>query len=132
MATFLSFLSEHYAGILVLLFLLVALAVLVQWMAWLLQLGRFRRREVPFPTGGGTSQRSLTYLAAELLASIINEFRHLLALMIVGVFTVALFVAMWPGVKASNMADLKDGLQAVAAALGGLIGSIIGYYFGES
>jgi hypothetical protein len=27
---------------------------------------------------------------------------------------------------------IKDGLQGVAAALGGLIGSIIGYYFGES
>ena len=27
---------------------------------------------------------------------------------------------------------IKDGLQGVAASMGGLIGSIIGYYFGES
>jgi hypothetical protein len=28
--------------------------------------------------------------------------------------------------------DLADGLQAVMATLGGLVGSIVGYYFGES
>ena len=31
-----------------------------------------------------------------------------------------------------NVEHIRDGVQAVAAALGGLMGSIIGYYFGES
>ena len=39
---------------------------------------------------------------------------------------------MWPGMIQGDVAVIKDGLQAVAAAMGGLIGSIIGYYFGES
>lgn len=68
----------------------------------------------------------------ELLTKIIYEFRHLLALLIVVLFAVALFAAMWPGMMKGDVALIKDGLQAVAAALGGLIGSIIGYYFGES
>ena len=32
----------------------------------------------------------------------------------------------------SHVAEIKDGVQAVDAALSGLIGSIVGYYFGES
>ena len=36
-----------------------------------------------------------------------------------------------PGLIALNVEQMTEGLEGVAAALGGLVGSIIGYYFGE-
>ena len=81
---------------------------------------------VPLPTN------PLRYVAANFFVEIINDFRHLLALVMVLLFAVALAIGMYPGVRAWDVQKLATGIQAVAAALGGLIGSIIGYYFGES
>ena len=75
---------------------------------------------------------SIRYVLADFFVKIINDFRHLLALVLVLLFGLAVFAAMWPGMMKQDVNLIKDGLQGVAAALGGLIGSIIGYYFGES
>ena len=68
-------------------------------------------------------------ILSRLIENIINDFRHLLALIIVVVFFVVCILLMWT--SGNNSAQL-DALKGIAASLVGLIGSIIGYYFGES
>lgn len=106
-----------------LLLLIIVFAGVSQWALWMLRLGRFNRQE---------SDSSIRYVLAEFFAKLINDFRHLLALLMVTLFGMALFAAMWPGMMKQDVSLIKEGVQAVAAALSGLIGSIIGYYFGES
>lgn len=74
--------------------------------------------------------KSLRFLIADALTKIVNDFRHLLALMLVSIFALALVYVLYASNK--NIGQIKEGLQAVVATLGGLVGSIIGYYFGES
>jgi hypothetical protein len=45
-------------------------------------------------------------------------------------FAVTLFIVVYAGWESFD--TVKDGVQLVVASLGGLVGSIIGYYFGES
>lgn len=106
-----------------------AVVLLIQWVAWLFKWGRFGSPPVQAATA---PTQPLRFLIANFFAEIINDFRHLLALIIISVFAIALFVGMYPGLVTNNVETIADGVQAVAAALGGLIGSIIGYYFGES
>jgi hypothetical protein len=61
---------------------------------------------------------------------LINDFRHLLALVVVLLFSVMTFFAVLPGLLNGNAAEVTDGVQSVTAAMGGLLGSIIGCYFG--
>ncbi len=118
-----NFLRESLDGLLPVLPVLVILVALTQWALWILGLGRFRNR-VP--------QSRIRYVLADLFVKIINDFRHLLALAIVTLFGVVVLAAIWPGMMKQDVALIKEGLQGVSATLGGLIGSIIGYYFGES
>lgn len=127
MTRLLTYFAEHWTGILVLILVLFALALLANWLSWILGIGRFKGRGASPGTSGG-----IRYVITDFFVKIISEFRHLLALVIVSLFAVTLFLAMIPGLRASNVDTIKEGVQAVAAALGGLIGSIIGYYFGES
>ena len=122
----LTYLWEARGGILVAAFVLLVVTLFVNWIAWIFRLGRFEQSGSPSPTP------TLRFVVANFFAEIINDFRHFLALLIVLLFAVALFAAMYPGLSANDVGKLTDGLQAVAAALGGLIGSIMGYYFGES
>jgi hypothetical protein len=122
-----SSLWDHRGAIAVAIAGLFAIGLFVNWMAWIFKIGRFARASVT-PAPG----QPLRYVVANFFAEIINDFRHFLALVIVVLFAVALFAAMYPGLLTGNIDTLTDGVQAVAAALGGLIGSIIGYYFGES
>ena len=110
--------------------LLLVLALFINWIAWLFRVGRFALP--PAGVAGPGNRQPLRFIVADLLAEIINDFRHLLALVVVLLFAVALFAAMYPGLAAQDVDKMTDGVQVVAAALGGLIGSIIGYYFGES
>jgi hypothetical protein len=126
MGDFLTFLDTHRGGILMLMVCLAFVAIVVQWVAWIFSIGRFRRTEMP-ATG---RQQNLRYIFAQIAVKIINDFRHFLALVIVLIFALALAYAMLQA--GSTMNDMKDALQAVAATLGGLVGSIVGYYFGES
>jgi hypothetical protein len=125
MTAFLGFLATQRNGIAMLLLVLGALAGLLNWLLWMFRRGRFRG------TSPQTDQR-LRVVLTDFFVKLIDDFRHLLALVIVLLFALALFLAMLPGLHSGNLNDIKDGVQVVAAALGGLIGSIIGYYFGES
>jgi hypothetical protein len=66
----------------------------------------------------------------DLIVKIIDDFRHFLALLIVVLFFLALGYALLRA--GGDVEAISDALQAVSSALGGLIGAIIGYYFGES
>jgi hypothetical protein len=128
MGAFLTFLADHRSGIWVFLVIVGALCFILQWLCWILRLGRFG----PQAATGPRQANPLRFVLAEFFVRLINDFRHLLALVVVSMFALALFAAMLPGLLDRNIETIKDGLQAVAAALAGLIGSIIGYYFGES
>lgn len=105
----------------------------MQWIVWILGRGRFGKP--PSPAG----RAELRFIFSEAAVKIINDFRHLLALVIVLIFAFALGYSL---IKAASIAtnpsspttieNMKEALQAVVATLGGLVGSIIGYYFGES
>jgi len=132
MARLFTFMETYRSGILLLIFSLAAFAMLVQWFAWILGVGRFGR-EI------SSGSKALSIAFSEFVFKIINEFRHLLALLVFMVFTVALIYSLVKaasipadGNTASVIGNMKEALQAVVATLGGLIGSIIGYYFGES
>jgi len=122
MSGFLDFFAHHQAGIVVLIGSTFVLVFFIQWLSWIFGWGRFRRKQPE-----RTSQ--LRFVIADLFVKIINDFRHFLALVIMLIFATTLAaVLLW----APHFTQVKDGLQAVVAAMGSLVGSIIGYYFGES
>lgn len=124
MNTLLQLLEEHWKGIAVVFCALGGLAVLAQWVCWMFGLGRFGRQKA------ATRESSLRFVIADLLVKIINDFRHLLALVVMLIFAMTLLYAL---VRAGQTTeDINKALQSVVATMGGLIGSIIGYYFGES
>jgi hypothetical protein len=137
-----TFLDTYRNAILFLLFCLAALAFLVQWFAWIFGRGRFSRAAPQTGTGtgtGSTTRGDLRYIFSDAAVKIVNDFRHLLALVIVLIFAFALGYSMIKAASVMTNADtpsvvenMKNALQAVVATLGGLVGSIIGYYFGES
>lgn len=125
----LDYVWTYRGAIAVLLVVAFGFVAIVQWLAWIFRRGRFGNEPGQVQP---VRSESLRYVTADFLVKIINDFRNLLALVIVGVFAAALAIAMYPGVRHWNVDELGKGVQSVAAALGGLIGSIIGYYFGES
>jgi hypothetical protein len=124
MGSFLDFLAVHRIGLAVAVIFAGALALFVQWLAWIFGLGRFKTR----PPSERTFQ--LRFVIADFLVKIIDDFRHLLALVLLLIFAGTLAAVLNWGAK--DFAQVKEGLQVVMATLGGLVGSIIGYYFGES
>lgn len=138
--SFFTWLQAHRGGIAFLLLMVASLALLVQWIAWIFGYGRFASPSGGTGTGTGSGGRAeLRYIFSEATVKIINDFRHLLALVIVLIFAFALGYSL---IKAASIqtnassptmiANMKEALQGVVATLGGLVGSIIGYYFGES
>lgn len=116
------YLAANAGGIRLLIVIVLFGILATQWLSWIFRWGRFSQ-ESP-------KAKSIRFLLAELAASIINEFRHLLALVLVLLFGGVLAFGL---VKAGDDAqEISAVLQAVASSLGGLIGAIIGYYFGES
>lgn len=128
MNTLLQLLEEHWVGIAVIFSALCGLAALAQWVCWMFGLGRFElRHQGKNPV---TRESSLRFVIADLLVKIINDFRHLLALVVMLIFALTLLYAL---LRSENTAEgINKALQSVVATMGGLIGSIIGYYFGES
>lgn len=126
MSRFFQFLASQWQGIFVFVLLLLTAVLLVQWIAWVFSLGRFAG---PRPARRDT----LRYVFADLVVKIIDDFRHLLALVIVVIFALALTytLVLASYERVNRLAAASDALQAVVSSLGGLIGAIIGYYFGE-
>ena len=127
-----TFMQTYRSGILLLIVGLFALAIIVQWFAWIFGLGRFGK-----DVSSGSKALSIAF--SEFIFKIINEFRHLLALLVFMVFSIALIYSLIRAAyiptdanSPSVIDNMKEALQAVVATLGGLVGSIIGYYFGES
>ncbi|MGC2235163.1 MAG: hypothetical protein WA584_03315 [Pyrinomonadaceae bacterium] len=125
----LNFLNENRNGIWVLFLILFGFIILAHYLSWVFGLGRFSG-------DGARTRQPLNFVFAEAVIKIINDFRHLLALVLVIVFASALAYALYIGHEPSDgktaVENLKESLQGVMATLGGLVGSIIGYYFGES
>jgi hypothetical protein len=123
---FFGYLEANRDGIFVLLLILGALVFVIQWIAWIARKGRFSPPALP----PSAQRQDLRYIFSEATVKIIDDFRHLLALVLVLIFGFALAYVL---IKASpSVEGMKEGVQSVVASLGGLIGSIIGYYFGES
>ena len=120
MGGFLTFLSVQRYGILVLLAGLLVACFLLNWLLWMSGLGRYRGISAQ-------SDKRLSMVVADFFTKLIDDFKHLLALVMVLLFAMMLFLAMVPGLQSGKIGEVKDGVQSVAAALGGLIGSIIGY-----
>jgi hypothetical protein len=106
----------------------VALLIVVQWVCWIFEIGRFKPKQLETLSINGTPvNTNIRYVLANFLVNIVNDFRHLLALIIVSVFAFALFAVIYkdpPG-------GISTAMQSVSSTFGGLIGAIIGFYFGE-
>ena len=133
MSTFFNFLSENSGGIFILFFIIVAAALLTQWFSWIFGRGRFNPTYTQNVTAAETGTRPnmrLRHVLSQIIVDIINDFRHVLALVIVVIFAFSMAVVMYMTRESTD--EMLQAIQVVAASLGGLVGSIIGYYFGES
>lgn len=120
----LNFLQQNGNGILILFLVFFGIGGLTHYTMWLLGKGRFKGdSEIP-------KDKNFSFVIATAAIKLIDDFRHLLALILILVFSLVLGYAVYLG--RGSMDSLKDALQAVMATLGGLVGSIIGYYFGEA
>lgn len=122
-ASILKILEEHYKGVWMLIFMLLAIIFVINWLARIFNLGRFRNR------GETGAKVDRDRIIADFMARLINDFRHLLALVIVVIFFSLVFYSM---AMSDKFEEKMDALQMVIASFVGLLGSIIGYYFGES
>jgi|GEM_PF-1872643 len=119
-------LSKQWNGALM---LLLGGFAMIWFISKLARVFAFGRHEPRVNADGADVHNEYSELLATFVFKIISQFRHLLALVVVLIFAIALAYAMW---MAQDTEDLTKTLQAVMATLGGLVGSIIGYYFGES
>lgn len=122
-AAFLKILEEHYKGVWMLIFMLLAIIFVINWLARIFNWGRYRNHN------NSIARTGRTWFLENFFNRLINDFRHLLALVIVLIFASLIFYAM---AMTDKFEEKMDALQLVIASLGGLLGSIIGYYFGES
>jgi hypothetical protein len=125
-------LEQRAGGVLLLLLIIGALLLAVHWLAWIFGWGRFRADPGAshFHRADTQAARAASFVLVEAGVKVINEFRHLLALVVVSIFAAALAWVLF--ISRNDPQQMGQLLQTVAASLGGLVGSIIGYYFGES
>jgi len=116
---FLLFLEINVIGIIVTVFLIWFILFTIKFLASVFGWGRFKGQEMK------TSQ--VYGIIRHLLVTIINDFRHLLALIITLIFAVILIYMV-----ITETQDKSGALQTVMASIGTLITAILGYYFGES
>lgn len=108
---------------------LLLIGIFVTWIAWLGGFWRFKSKT----TDANKRETTIRYMMVKFLTEIINDFKHILAILLTLMFVITVFSIIYFALfKQENFTILKDGLQVVVASLGGLVGSIIGYYFGES
>src|SRR5215470_10839822 len=106
MSAFLNFLEVHKVGLLTLAALFFALLLALRWVCWIFGLGRFK-------DGGGVGpgHQEIRFVIADFCVKIIDDFRHLLALIIVFVFLIALIIMLWPGVKKGDVGMMEASLK---------------------
>lgn len=135
----LNYFANNATGLINIALSLLFFVALINYILWIFGLGRFKKfytqkkinKDGTVETVEAESKKeNMRYLMSTALVEIINDFRHLLALLIVLVFAFALAYALFRA--GTNQNEMKDAFQVVTATLGGLVGSIIGYYFGES
>ena len=124
---FLALIEKHTGAIVALLLVVAGLLLILQWLMWIFGYARFHRTKQLVTPG---KPQNIRYLITEGLVKIINDFRHLLALLLVIIFALALCWTLYQA--GGNIPDIKEVLQTVIATLGGLVGTIMGYYFGEA
>lgn len=130
MEDFFTFLDTHSNGILILILLAFSLIYAINWLAKIFNWGRYNINKIDIEKlNQTTSYGDLPYVFTQFLVKLISDFKHLLALVIVLIFTGLIIYSM---AMADNFKDKMDALQLVIASLGGLLGTVIGYYFGES
>jgi hypothetical protein len=122
----LEYLADHAGGIAAGLLVLFASLAAAQWLCWLLGVGRFKRTAEEKPA------QYWSYVFSDFFVRMFDNFRNLLAMVIVTMFFVIMLVAAARPLFEGRYEDLRDSLQTVGAVLGPLIGGILGYYFGES
>jgi hypothetical protein len=122
---FLTFVKEHSAAFWLLVATLACIALISHWMAWVFGWGRFDS-STPQPP----RSNQIRFVIADLFTKIIDDFRHFLALIVVLIFAASLAYAMFCAGKDGE--GVSKAVQGIVASLGGLVGSILGYYFGES
>ncbi len=127
--TFMGYLAENGEAVKLILMSALVMILMIQWLAWIFKFGRFshptdQKTGISYETNNG-----IRHVIADLMVKVIDDFRHLLALVIILMFALALGYTL---IFADTISEISDGLQAVTSTLGGIIGAIIGYYFGES
>ncbi|MEW5829658.1 MAG: hypothetical protein AB1846_12265 [Chloroflexota bacterium] len=100
--------------------ILAFVILLIQWLAWIFKWGRFKSAPAGSAPGYSTKDIMFTYLA-----TLASDFKFVLASLIFGIFSVVLLIALF------TQSDFANALQAVMSTLGGLVGTIVGYFFGE-
>jgi len=125
MSDFFVYLETHRVGILIALLCLVGLVAIVQWLTWLFSKGRFSSEVYKM-----SRPSSMRFIVSEFGVKIINEFGHLIALIILFIFSFTLIFAMFQ--TRGNPAEMRDSLQTIVSSLGGLVGAVIGYYFNSA
>src|SRR5437660_1223103 len=117
MHAFFTFFYEQRGGIFVFLACLVCVAVVLRYLAWIFGWGRFGGGQSPPTTGASrTADGRIGFVVAEFFANLINDFRHLLALILVLIFAAALGVAMWIS-RGKDIDTLTRAIQGVTATL---------------
>ena len=132
-ADLLPYLADNKVGIFVIFAILFAVAFLVQWLSWVFGWGRFKP-DTSQASPDSQSRSTIRLIIADLFVKVIDDFRHLLALLIVVLFAFALIYVLIVSQygDATKIDNINKAMQAVTGTLGGIIGVILGYYFGES
>lgn len=114
-----SFFADNITGIIMAIIVVLTLLYSINFLASIFGWGRYKDQPL---------KSSQVYgIIRHLLVTIINDFRHLLALIITLIFAAVLVYMV-----VSEQGDKSDALQTVMATIGTLITAILGYYFGES
>ena len=129
MENFFKFFEVNFVGLLIFLAFIFCVILFLDWVAKIFAWGKYKN-----PPNDRTSG-SIVFVFSQLIVKIITDFRHFLALILVLIFAGSLAYAFNIANKSDDVNKIENlikVLQAVVATLGGLVGSIVGYYFGES
>ncbi|WP_143569704.1 hypothetical protein [Tenacibaculum agarivorans] len=129
MEDFFTFLSTHSNGILMLILLVFSAIYALNWLAKIFKWGRYNISKLDNDEATQAAYGDMSYVFTQFLVKIISDFKHLLALVIVLIFTGLIIFSM---ATTPEFDEKMEALQLVIASLGGLLGTVIGYYFGES